>query len=189
MKRVYFKRLLVDRMGLKASERIVYSFLVYQSICDIEDVWDKETGKFDKFALLDYGDSFQLPDFYFNNKVFNYGAKIANFTGVSQPTVSRAIRKLSDIGLIDLKNHFIIHNYIYKDGFFPLVEKKELSGELLIFYSWLYYLKKDGMYIFASRRKLAKYYHVELEYVRDYIARLHKLNLVERDDFGKLIIK
>ena len=189
MKRIYYKRLIADRQHLSAAERIVYSFLVYQSLCNLDDAWDKETGKFDKTAIKEYGDCFALPDFCFEDNKFVYGSKIAKYTGVSQATVSRAVRKLADVGLIDWDCREIKHNDIYEDGFFTLDDKVKLTGELLIFYSWLLYLKKDGKFIFATRNKLATNYHVKAEDVRDYIARLKDEKLAERDENGNLIIK
>ena len=187
MKNVYYKRLLADRFGLSASERIVYSFLVYQSLCNLDDVWDSE-GKCDIEIIKEYGDSFPLPFFMFDDfSKFCYGVTISRNTMVSQSTVSRAINKLITYGIINIDKQTINHNYLYENGFFDL--KGDLKGELLIFYSFLLDIKGDGNVIFANREKIASIYHVEMKDIRDYLQRLKKLGLIERDNNNKLIIK
>lgn len=191
MKRIFYKGLLPKRLGLSASERIVFSCIVYHALANLDDVWDKESGKFDELSVKEYGDTFELPSHFFNYEdKFCFGVTISKRTGVSQPTVSRAIKKLCELGYLDFEKKLVYHQYIYTNGYFELVENVKLSGELLIFYSWLIDIKGDGHIIFASRDKLASLYHVQMQDVRDYIKRLKELDLVERDKRNnQLIIK
>jgi len=190
MKNVYYKRLIADRQCLNATERIVFSFLVYCSICDLDDVWDKETGTYDKYALEEYGDTFPLPNYMFDFEgIFCYGNKISKQTGVSQPSVSRAINKLHDMGIV-YDNNTIKHCDIYVNGFFTLDNKSGLKNELLIFYSWLKNLRGNDKFIFSTRKRLSEMYgYIGEKNIRDYLQRLKKLGLVERDEYKRLIIK
>lgn len=179
MKNVFYKRLLVEKLDLCINERIIYSFLIYNAICNCEDVWDKETGAFDDTYLTE-NEYLELPRYSCS--------QLANNINIGKATVSRAFHKLELIGIIDKKNGFIYHNGIYKEGYFNL-KGKDLNGQLLVFYSWLNYLKGGKSYIFASRQKISELYHIELSDIRWYLHRLKELGFVERKDDGKLLIK
>ena len=188
MKSVFYKGLIIDRQHLSANERIVYSFLVYSAICDSEDSWDKETGDFDDIELMER-DDIHLPFAYFDDRMrFCYGNKIAKVTGVSQPSVSRAVNKLISKNLVNVYNQTVKHKGIYEYGYFILELESGLSGELLIFYSWLKDIIGDNAYIFANREKLAEMYGVAMKDVRDYLRRLKLAGKITRDENRRLII-
>ena len=183
MKSVYYKHLIVERMGFSAAERIVLSQLVYLSLCDIDGIWDKEDGRFDFCELENYPNNFPLPGYmYDSHSNFAYGNKISKATNVSQTIVAKAIRKLI------LEEKEIKHYNIYDNGYFELQVESGLRGELLIFYSWLKDTFKKNI-IFCNRKKIAEMYHVEMKDIRDYISRLKSLGFVERDNDDNLIIK
>lgn len=184
MKIIFYKRLLAEKYGLSANERIIYSFLVYNSICNCEDVWDKETGKFDDVPLNEI-DYIELPNFI-TSKNGLLCTQIANYLNINKSTVSRTCQKLKSLGI--LKQKTILHNQIYKDGFFEL-DCDALNGELLIFFCWLKDLKGENQFIYTSREKLSKMYHMEISDIRWYLHRLKELGFVERQNDGKLLIK
>ena len=186
MKNVFYNRLIAEKHDLSADERIVYSFLVYNAICNCEDVWDKSTGKFvDDY--LNENDFLELPYNSFNEGKFAC-TDVAKFLNIGKATASRTFRKFEFLGIIDKNRKIIYHNNIFKEGYFDLNDGK-LKGELLVFYSWLKDLKGTNQYIYANRNKLAELYHVKMSDVRWYLHRLKELDLVERQDDGKLLIK
>lgn len=186
MKNVYYKRLIADRQDLSASERIVYSFLIYSCINECEYAWDKETGKFDSIEL-DNIDYFDLPSYLFNDKGILSCTYISNLTSVSKATVCRAIENFKQRQIIFDK--YIVNEKIYSNGYFELKTESDLNGELLIFYSFLQNMKDEKGLIYANRKKLALLYGVEMEDIRDYLRRLKKPGFVKRDENGNLILK
>lgn len=184
MKHVFYKRLLAEKHSLSANERIIYSFLVYNSICNCEDVWDKETGKFDD-SILNEIEYIELPN-SISNESGLLCTQIANDLNINKSTVSRTCKKLKSLGI--LKQKTIQHQSIYKNGYFDL-DCDTLNGELLIFYCWLKDLKGENQFIYTNREKLSKMYHMEISDIRWYLHRLKELGFVERQNDGKLLIK
>jgi hypothetical protein len=85
-------------------------------------------------------------------------------------------------------NQTVKHKGIYEYGYFTLELESGLSGELLIFYSWLKDIIGDNTYIFANREKLAEMYGVAMKDVRDYLRRLKLVGKITRDENRRLII-
>ena len=184
MKKVLFYKCLInERFGLSADECILYSYLVYQSISGYEDVWDKESGKFDDYSIKECNGWVSIPQTLYSHKYGNINCqKIANFLGISRVSVWRMIKKFVNIGIIDNIQGNINTKYIYVNGFFELQTSTKLKGELLIFFSWLMDLKGCSPAIYAKRKKLACMYHSTFSNIRDYMHRLNKLGLVKRDE-------
>ncbi len=185
MKKVFYKRLLAERKEFSASERIIYSFLLYTSISECEDAWDKEWGTFDVISLNDL-DYLQIPLFLLNEKSEVSCTNLSKVVNISKATTSRAIKGLYDKKI--LVKDTIINEELYDEGYFDL-SKVKLSSELLIFYSLLLNISGDKKMIYAKREKLAKLYHVKPEYIREYLHRLKDLDLVERGEHNVLILK
>lgn len=191
MKRlIYYKRLFAYRQRQSASERIVYSFLVYNAICERDDVWDKETGKYNQDVMQSIDDYIQIPIYFLNERHDVKVNALAKQLGLGKATISRIIEKFKTNGII-LHGRYIRHDGIYKDGYFTLSTNKKLSGELLIFYSWLLDLtkEKETKAIYSSMIRLGELYNGKMEEIRDYLQRLKKLGLVERDEYKRLILK
>lgn len=180
MKSVYYKRLLWDKMGLSAGERIVYSNLVYPSICCYEESWDKETGEYDSVNLIDE-DEIRLATKLTSNS-------IETINPISRATAWRSIKTLIDKNIIDEKMRNIRLNDILSNGYFTLQLDSGLKNELLIFYSWLVDLAKDNHIILCNREKLSSMYHSDINDIKYYLKRLKALGLVERNEKNQLKI-
>lgn len=191
MKRlIYYKRLFAYRQRQSASERIVYSFLVYNAICEMDDVWDKETGKYNQDVMQSIDDYIQIPIYFLNERHEVKVNALAKQLGLGKATISRIIERFKTNGIIS-HGRYIRHDGIYKDGYFTLSTNEKLSGELLIFYSWLLDLtkEKETKAIYSSMIRLGELYNGKMEEIRDYLQRLKKLGLVERDEYKRLILK
>lgn len=179
MKVIYYKGLIADDMGLTPTERILYSFLLNKSINTTDGVYN-EYGEFDGSTLSDY-DMLELPTLHQN--------ELSKKTNVmSQGAISLAYKGLEKKGFIDLRFGTILHNGLFAKGYFTLFVDSGLRGELLIFYSWLRNLSK-GNPIISSMSRIAELYHVPMANVRDYFHRLREKDLLERNEFGNLIVK
>lgn len=119
-----------------------------------------------------------------SNKITNLKetnkTEIANKLGINRSTIIRLWGKLNKYE--ELRKYTV-------NGFFPLKTRKGLSGQLLVFFSWLYDLSGQEKMIYADRQKLASMYHVELHDIRWYLHKLKKLGYIERLNNGKLLIK
>ena len=181
MKSVFYKCLIADRMGLSAGERIIYSNLVYNSLCNYEESWNKETGKYDS-VNLEYETELPLGISMTSNT-------IESRNPVSRTTAWRTIKVLAQKGIITDDYNYIRLNNILSKGYFTLQTDSGLKNELLIFYSWLVSVAKDKRMIFCNRERLKTMYHVGIEDIKYYLKRLNQLGLVERDKKNNLIIK
>lgn len=187
MKLVFYKRLIADKCGLTANERIVYSFLVYRSICDYEYAWNPTDGTFDDVAIKECGEYIDLPFCCLKNDNFAC-TRVAKILNIDKSTVSRSVQKLKFLGIIDISQKTIRHNELFMDGYFE-INCEKLKGELCIFYYWLKDLKGDNQYIYANRLKLSSMYYSELQDIRWYLHKLKELGYIERQSDGKLLIK
>ena len=179
MKSIYYKRLIADRMELSASERILYSNLVYDAICNYDDTWDKETGEFDAVNLIDV----ETIPLTMSTACNHLSVKIQT----SKVKAWQSIRKLKEMNIID--DGDIRLNDIHTNGYFTLMTESGLKGELLIFYSWLLDLSKWRRVVFCNRKKLSELYCVNENDIKYYLKELKKRGFIERDEHNHLIIK
>lgn len=186
---IYYRSLVADRLSLTADESIVYSYLVYRCLCECQDAWDSETGEFDSISLEYYDTAFEIP-----TSIKNVLTGLIHCTNVSEElhmnksTVSRCVKRLIELGYIDVEQENIMHKNIFKQGYFELKYDCNLNGVLLIFFSWLIDLKKDKPAIYANRKKLAGMFCETLVHVREYLHRLKHLGLIGRDKNGALTL-
>ena len=185
----YYRNLVANRLNLTADESIVYSYLVYRCICECEDAWDKETGKFDDVAISYYSEEIEIPTSLKNirNDLIHV-SRIAEELDMNKSTISRCIKRLIELGYIDRGQENIKHNELYSQGYFELKYDSKLNGALLIFFSWLLDLRKDKPAIYANRNKLSSMFHEPLSHIREYLYRLNKLGLIGRDKNGALLL-
>ena len=179
MKVIFYKWLIANGGKLTPTEKILYSNIVRSAINRAEGVYD-ENGDYVGYALDDYKE-LELPTFSQNS--FAKKTKI-----VTQAALSIAHKGLIEKGYINSFLGTITINSIYKHGYFELLIDSGLKGEILIFYSWLKELS-DGNKIFANIKRLAELYCCTTIAIKDYLFRLRKKHLVERDSNGNLIIK
>lgn len=114
-----------------------------------------------------------------NNLLVEKKAKIQKETKVSRSTIMRFFNKFEDFN--DFKKYV-------KQGFFPLVYHKNLSCEILIFYSWLCDLAGSAKIIYCNREKLCQLYHSDMNDMKYYLKRLNQLGFVKRNEKNNLII-
>jgi hypothetical protein len=108
--------------------------------------------------------------------------QIAKLTNVSRYTIIRIKKKYKNLS---------IFKGISKGGYFYLHYKYGLSGELLIFYSWLKLIEQNfvGKRITYDRKTIALHYGKSMKNIREYLYRLKKLGFIERGKNLELIIK
>ena len=178
-KLVFYKRLLVDDVGLTPTEKMLYSYLVNVAISQTDDVFDKEDGSYCS-SVLDELETLDLPPLYQNEiarqfKVFSQGA------------ISLAYKGLKAKHIIDETSQSIQLNKLHSCGYFTIDVECGLRGELLIFYSWLKDLGKGGN-ILATMEKLSSMYNVRLTNIRDYLFRLRSKNYIMRNEKGNIVL-
>ena len=197
MKIIYYKRLIADKFGLTASERIVYSFMLSRAILSIDDIFwsDGETINVDVLEeCTNMNDGYiDLQDDWFDK--FSKPCcinKISRLTNIAPSAVLYSFRTLDSKRLIRLERKEIYLGDIWRGGYFELLmdKHKKLRGELLIFYSWIYDNSKIVKHCLnTSVERIAEKFNTNKPAMRDLIHRLHRLGLAERLEDGKLLIK
>lgn len=149
---IFYRALLNDRQGLSANDLIYYSFLVSKSIGLIGGVFDID-GKLNVDTLNE-----MVSDSPFQMMATYTIDEISKYTGISKSSVSLCKKHLVDAGLI--KGEMInIPCVIIRCGYFPLLAMDKLSGELLIFYSFLKSVSANyGFIINMSKYNIAANY-------------------------------
>lgn len=197
MKIIYYKSLIKDDLGLTPAERIVYCFIVSQSLLQFDGIFEKDGAELNP-DMLDFieeeeGGWVELPtNFYDSNDYLCCGRRIAKHTGVPLSAVQYSIKHLRARGLLNVKEAKVYMGDLWKGGFFELLvgKQKKLRGELLIFHSWLYENTKIVNHVLAaSIDRIADNYGKTHGAIRDLIHRLTLLGLTERREDGKLLVK
>lgn len=197
MKIVFFRQLLLDTTTKEwsASQQIVYSYLLSQSIMRIDCVFETNGENIDyKKITKDYCNDgvIDLCDYHVN--------KVADMLNTTRQNVRLSIQFLRSAGYI--QDELIrCPEEIIRRGFFELKTNTALTNQLLIFYSWLHdkaYSVIDGRsfngVIDTLSYNIAKMFGTKDTNIRSMLSRLAKKDFVKRiatDDrrYGKLIIK
>lgn len=190
MKVIYYEGLIERDYGLSANERIIYSFVLYQSLSYMwREIIDDEDYKVETEKIEELDNEIDLPSFYFaENGQLKCERTIAKKTGINQSTVSRVFTRLRKMGIADFNREKIRHLGLFKSHYFYLDTASGLKGELLIFYSWLKKIAKGKDVIYASPHRLSEMYCREKEQViYNYIHRLK--DYLERDENGFIKLK
>ena len=106
--------------------------------------------------------------------------EVAKKLNISRSTVVRFVNKINKFE--ELEKYTV-------NGFFLLRFMDGLSGQILVFFSWLHDIAGKEKIIYANRQKLAKMYNVELKDIRWYLHKLKTLGYIERQSDGKLLLK
>ena len=182
MKVNYYRKLLLwDGVELTPTEMIVYDFLLTKSISICYDAFEKDGSGINYDALAEF---LELSD----NKLDLYSIsyrKLAEELNISLASTYNSINHLKQ--LKRLGDDWIYCNIeIIKGGYFAIrVDlKHELSGKLLIFYSWLCDRAKDNI-VDAYRSTIAKYFNDKESNIHNMLQRLYKLKFVERAEYYK----
>ena len=195
MKIVFYRTLLKGATNLTPSERILYSFLVAKSISRIEDIFEKDGTSINIDELEDcfndyYGNHFPLCEIS--------QTKIANELHMTRKTIFDGLRHLRNKGFIGI-DWIFVNRELVEHGYFELINAECLTGELLIFYSFL--LDKARKYnnvIDTNKYKLADIFDKRKDKgknkkqpiaITKLLHRLYVKKLAERLKNGKLLIK
>lgn len=165
-KKVIFFRSLLTNNDMTPSEKIVYS--AYAALAMYENHEVKE-------------EWYPFPVDHIN--------KFYKKLQMSRETVRTALNSLRDKGIV--KDNSLIHipKSLYEQGYFELHRLEDLTGQQLIFYSFIKHKsKKYGGCIDTFRSKLAEQFGVNPYSIKQYLAKLHKMGFVRRLEDGKLMI-
>ena len=182
MKVNYYRKLLLwDGVELTPTEMIVYDFLLTKSISICYDAFEKDGSGINYDVLAEF---LELS----NNKLDLYSIsyrKLANELGISVASAYNSLNKLKKLGLIG-KEWIFCDIGVTISGYFPLRMdlKNEISGKLLVFYSWLCDRAKNNI-VDAYRSTIAKYFNDKETNIHNMIQRLYKLGFVERPEYYK----
>lgn len=190
MKIVYYRALLHTLNELSPNEKILYSFLVAKSVTNIDEIFcaNGQTIKQDELLqyLEDSGNLISLK--YFSNSC------LSRELHFSRRGVIDCMATLKDIGLITIDQYSetsILTSWeIITSGYFELKKSEQLTGDLLVFYSYLCDKAKfHNCLIDTMKYKLAEDFGKTKVAITKLLNRLYKLGLAERLDNGKLLIK
>ena len=184
MKIVFYKTLLTEYSELTPTEKIVYSFLVskYITFADFLFESDGKTLRTDDLCeLLDESPYIDICNI--NN------TKIAQELNISRKSAIRSMQKLQILGLVK-DNSIFIAKELPLNGYFELQNTEVISGELLIFYSYLKNKAKNyNNTLDTYKEKLANELNTTKLAITKLLNRLYSLNLAKRLENGKLLIK
>lgn len=188
MKIVYYRTLLKRAKNITPDERILYSFLVSKSITEYHEIFDKDGGTVNQDALselIEYSHSIEAKEI--NN------TQIAKELSITRQSVIKAKRSLIEKRYIKFdcygKECLYINKELFEHGYFELVKKEHLKGDLLIFYSYLLEKsKRYGYSIDTYKYKLAEETGKTETAITKLLNRLYRLGLAERLENGKLQI-
>lgn len=183
MKIVYYRNLISRGCNLTPTERIVYSFLVSKSITYFSDLFDSDG------VCIMTEDLYDTIDDYGSIPLYQISIrKLAKELNISNQTVITSIKRLRDLEYICDDNIYVDKETIC-GGYFELLHSDIVSGQTLIFYSFLKdRAKKYGGCIDTYKCQLATLFCVNLSSIKQYLNKLYKVGLIERLENGKLQI-
>lgn len=189
MKIIYYRTLLKRAKNLTPNERILYSFLVAKSISSIEQIWDVNGDELNQDVLDEYFSEFGN---WFKMCTLNH-TKMAKELHLTRKTIINGLAKLEKLGYIRYNQYceleIFINKELLKSGYFELYNINQLSGELVVFYSYL--VNKGQQYdycIDTFKYRLAEDLGKTTTAITKLLNRLYRLGFAERLDNGKLLI-
>lgn len=190
MKIVYYRALLHTLGDLTPNEKILYSFLVAKSVTDIKEVFDvngKSINQDELFRCLEENENL-IPLKYFSNSC------LSRELHFSRQGIIDSMAALRSLGYITTDRYsetcIFVSWETLTSGYFELRNAEKLTGDLLVFYSFLYdKAKHHNSVIDTLKYKLAEDLGKTKVAVTKLLNRLYKLGLAERLENGKLLIK
>lgn len=183
MKIVYYRTLLIEDYSLTPTERIVYSFLVSKSVVLLSEFFDVDGVCYNMSALyesLEENQWLELP--VINN------SKISVELNISRRTVIRSIKSLEEKGLLRHDCVFVDKKLLER-GYIELIHSDILTGELLIFYSYLKDRSRNYCGVIDTYKdKLAECLCTTKTAITKLLNRLYALKLAKRLKNGKLLV-
>lgn len=183
MKIIFYKTLLTGAKNLTPTERIIYSFLVSKSITFIPDFFDSDGTCLNIDGVYEYVEDNHWIDLFPISI-----RKMANELNITQPTVINGMKKLRKLNYIN-DEYIFVDKELLINGYFELHRLDLLSGQVLIFYSYIKHkAEMFGNSIDTYRSKLAETLGIKIYSINQYLAKLYKLNLIKRLDNNKLLV-
>lgn len=184
MKKVFFKTLLTRAKNISANERILYSFLASKSIARTDSVFEVDGDCINQENL-----SFAFEE---GNKRLDLceisHSKLAKELSMSRQSVITGLKHLKELGYIG-DDWIYVNEELIEHGYFELIHTEKISGELLIFYSYLLDKSKKYNYcidtykvnigIKLNKTKVA---------ITKLLNRLYVAGLATRNKDGKLVL-
>lgn len=183
MKLVFYRTLLSQGWGLTPTEGIMYSFLVSKSLLMLNECYELDGGSLNMSVLCDLVDDEGCVDMYEISI-----RKFAQVLNVTPRTIINGMHHLEALGLIR-GSMVYVDVALVSGGYFELHHHDVLSGQLLVFYSYL----RDRADVFdgsidTHKARLSELFGVKVYSIKQYFSRLYKANLIERLKNGKLRI-
>lgn len=184
MKVVFYRTLLKKARNITPTEKIIYSFLVSKSITRMDCVFESD------------GDKINLEELIFQIKENNYHcdicdvnhSKLATELHMTRTTIINGMKHLRELGYIG-DDWVYINIELIKHGYFVLEKGERLTGELLIFYSYLCDKSANYDYIIDTfKNKLALELNKSKIAITKLLNRLYEKKLAKRLSDGKLQI-
>lgn len=176
---VYYRGLLKNCNKLTPNEKILYSFLIQRSLIDAFGFCDT--------SKLISNDGELIPLTHLNNSY------LSRTLHLSRRTIITGLAKLEKLGYIRHNQYFeleiFVNKELLKSGYFELYNINQLSGELVVFYSYL--VNKGQQYdycIDTFKYRLAEDLGKTTTAITKLLHRLYRLGFAERLDNGKLLI-
>lgn len=184
MKIVFYRTLLNRARNITPSERILYSFLVAKSISRLNDIFEKDGEKLDVEELM-----MQIKD---NNNTIDLcevsHSKISKELSQTRKTIIAGMNHLKELDYIG-DDWVYVNEHLLEHGYFELKHREILTGELLIFYSYLCDKSQNYDYcIDTYKAKIGEQIGKTKIAITKYINRLSCIGLVKRLENGKLKI-
>lgn len=131
MNAVFYTCLFGNNNLPEINDKIIYSYLVYKSISEIESVFDYE-GNFNQEALMEY---FEEYNHLALCEISPY--RISKDLSLSINTVKSRLRYLIQFKILDCNNNLCIFPEIKDSAYFKLEMETGLKGNDLVVYSFL----------------------------------------------------
>ena len=183
MKKIFYKTLLSENVGLTYNERILYSFLVSKSVSNLDAIWSSGEHRLNTDILEDV----LSENPYIPICKMEYGFLSQELNMAFQSAIN-GVRKLQLLKLI-IDDTIFVDIKTIRGGYFELVYMPSLKTETLIFYSYLKdKASKYGGIIDTFKWKLANETGVSKVVIKKLFNRLYKLGLIKRLKDNKLQI-
>lgn len=183
MKIIYYRTLLSRGKNITPTERIIYSFLVSKSITQLDDLFYHNGTSVDTALMYDYVDEHKWVDMFY----ISY-RNLAKELNITIQTAFASIQHLKDEGYIR-NDKIYVNRELLEKGYFELHNSDKLSGQVLVFYSYLKdKAEKSDSKISIYKNSLAELFSIKIYSINQYLQKLYSTGLAKRLDDGKLLI-
>lgn len=175
MKAVFYTKLF-SNADLSIGAKMVYSQLIFQAvICDSQS-FDRD-GVFDIELAKNFEQSWCGIDHI-------QASQIAKDLNIDPKTVSRSIKRLRELGIINDNNSIYIPDDIFS-SFIELQDRPSLNGWNLLVYSFIWGRTKRYVYVDTYRAKLASFFCISETHLSNILKSLRDAGYIKRRSNGK----